>query len=294
MLKHLILALTLASVAAAQNRPAPPPVELLWPNTAPGALGNEDTDRPSLTIHLPSARNTHTAVVVCPGGSYRALATDHEGTQIAQWLNSLGVSAFVLKYRLGPRYHHPVQLGDIQRALRLVRSRSVEFRVSPNRIGVWGFSAGGHLASTAATHFDAGNPQASDPVDRVSSRPDFAVLSYAVISFTTEYAHKGSRQMLLGDNPDPELAKLLSNELQVKPDTPPVFLFHTNEDTAVPAENSILFYLALRKQNIPAELHLYERGRHGVGLAATDATLGTWPARMADWFRTRGLLDSAE
>src|SRR5262249_20700194 len=147
------------------------------------------------------------------------------------------------------RYHHPVQLGDVQRAVRLVRSRAEEFRVFPSRIGVWGFSAGGHLASTAATHFDAGNPQASDPIDRAGSRPDFAVLCYPVISFTTEYTHKGSRQFLLGDNPDPELLKLLSNELQVKPNTPPVFLFHTNEDTGVPAENSILFYLALRKQN---------------------------------------------
>ncbi len=294
MYKLLIAILALTSLAAPQNRNVEPLIELLWPNGAPGALGNEGADRPSITIYLPPARRTRTAVVVCPGGGYRNLAMDHEGKQIAQWLNSLGMAAFVLKYRLGPRYHHPIELGDVQRAIRLVRSRSEKFRVSPSRIGVWGFSAGGHLASTAATHFDAGNPQASDPIDRTSSRPDFAVLSYAVISFTTEYTHKGSRQNLLGDNPDPDLVKLLSNELQVKPDTPPVFLFHTNEDTGVPAENSILFYLALRKQNIPAELHIYERGRHGVGLAANDATLGTWPARLADWFRTRGLLDSGE
>lgn len=153
---------------------------------------------------------------------------------------------------------------------------------------------GGHLASTAATHFDAGNPAAADPIDRVGSRPDFAVLSYPVISFTTEYTHKGSLQNLLGDKPDPELVKLLSSELQVRADTPPVFLFHTNEDTGVPPENSVLFYLALRRQKIPAELHIYERGRHGVGLAATDATLGTWPARLADWLRGRGLLEGGE
>lgn len=284
-------ALILSSFALAQT---PPPVERLWSPGAPGALGNEETDRPSLTIYAPAGRRTRTAVVVYPGGGYRNLALDHEGTQIAQWLNSLGMAAFVLKYRLGPRYHHPVQLGDAQRAIRLVRARAAEFRVSPNRIGIWGFSAGGHLASTAATHFDAGNPAAVDPIDRVSSRPDFAVLSYAVISFTTEYTHKGSLANLLGDNPDPELVKLLSNELQVRADTPPVFLFHTNEDTSVPPENSVLFYLALRRQKIPAELHIYERGRHGVGLAATDATLGTWPARLADWFRGRGLLETGE
>ena len=182
----------------------------------------------------------------------------------------------------------------MQRAIRTVRARAGEFGVAANRIGVWGFSAGGHLAATAATHFDAGNPAASDPVERVSSRPDFAVLAYAVISFTTEYTHKGSLRFLLGDNPDAEAVKLLSNELQIKPDTPPVFLFHTNEDTAVPPENSVLFYLALRKHGIPAELHIYEHGRHGVGLAATDATLGSWPTRLADWFRTRSLLDSSQ
>jgi acetyl esterase/lipase len=272
MLKTLLLSLISVSIAAAQK------VELLWPQGAPGALGNEDGDRPSLTIYAPPARRTSTAVVVCPGGGYRNLAMDHEGRQIAQWLNSLGVAAFVLQYRLGPRYHHPAPLTDLQQAIRMVRSRAAEFQVSPSRIGVWGFSAGGHLASTAATHFDS------------ETRPDFAILSYPVISFTTEYVHKGSRQNLLGDNPDPELVKLLSNELQVKPDTPPTFLFHTNEDTGVPPENSVLFYLALRKHNIPAELHIYERGRHGVGLASTDATLGTWPARLADWLRNRGLL----
>ncbi|MBK5292189.1 MAG: alpha/beta hydrolase, partial [Acidobacteriia bacterium] len=268
------------------------PTELLWTSGAPGALGNEDTDKPSLTIYLPAGRNTGSAVVVCPGGGYRTLAMDHEGKQIAEWLNSLGISAFLLKYRLGPRYHHPIEIGDAQRALRMVRSRAKEFRVDAKRIGIWGFSAGGHLAATAATHFDAGNPSAPDAIDRVSSRPDFAVLAYPVISFTTGYTHKGSRTNLLGENPDPALVNLLSGELQVKSDTPPVFLFHTNEDTSVPPENSILFYLALRKHNIPAELHIYEKGRHGVGLASTDATLGTWTGRLADWFRTRGLLDA--
>ena len=290
MIGKPLISIILALPLLAQRPAPPPPTELLWANGAPGALGNEDADKPSLTFYLPAGRNTGSAVVVCPGGGYRALAMDHEGKQIAEWLNSLGISAFVLKYRLGPRYHHPIEIGDAQRALRIVRSRAREFRIGENRIGIWGFSAGGHLAATAATHFDAGNPSAPDAIDRVSSRPDFAVLSYPVISFTTEYTHKGSRTNLLGENPDPALVNLLSNELQVKPNTPPVFLFHTSEDSGVPAENSILFYLALRKQNIPAELHIYEKGRHGVGLASTDATLSSWPARLADWFRTRGLL----
>ena len=287
----LLVVPILCSIALAQ---APPAAEPLWSQGAPGALGAGEADRPTLTVYAPAGRRTRTAVVVCPGGSYRTLAMDHEGKQVAQWLNSLGIAAFVLQYRLGPRYHHPVELGDAQRAIRTVRARAAEFRVSPERIGIWGFSAGGHLAATVATHFDAGNAAAADPIDRVSSRPDFAVLAYPVISFTTEYTHKGSLQNLLGDKPDPELVKLLSNELQVRADTPPVFLFHTNEDTSVPPENSVLFYLALRRQKIPAELHIYERGRHGVGLAATDATLGTWPARLGDWLRGRGLLEGGE
>ncbi|HLH16284.1 MAG TPA: alpha/beta hydrolase [Bryobacteraceae bacterium] len=228
--------------------------------------------------------------MVCPGGGYSHLAMDHEGDQVARWLNSLGVAAFVLKYRLGPKYHHPVELGDAQRAIRTVRARAEAYRVMPDRVGIMGFSAGGHLASTAATHFDGGNAMAADPIDRASSRPDFAVLCYPVISFTTPYVHRGSLRALLGDTPDPKLVENLSNELQVTAQTPPTFLFHTSDDPVVPVENSILFYQALRKAGVPAELHVYEHGPHGVGLAATDATLGTWPARLADWLRVRGLL----
>jgi acetyl esterase/lipase len=258
---------------------AQPQTELLWPGGAPGALGTEDADKPSITVHLPPAATaTGTGVLVCPGGGYRNLAMDHEGKQIAEWLNSLGVAAFVLKYRLGPRYHHPIQLGDAQQGMRIIRARAAEFRIRPDRVGVWGFSAGGHLASTLSAH--------SGP----DTRPNFSILSYPVISFTTEYAHQGSRRNLLGDNPDPELVRALSNELRVTKDTPPTFLFHTNEDTGVPAENSVLYYLALRKAGVPAEMHIYERGRHGVGLAPTDAALATWPGRLADWLRGRGLL----
>ena len=285
----LVIVLTLAaSVLPAQRAPEP---ELLWPDGAPGAQGSADIDKPTLTPYLLApGRGAGTAVVVCPGGGYSHLAMDHEGDQVARWLNSLGVAAFVLKYRLGPKYHHPVELGDAQRAIRTVRTRAAAFRVMPDRVGIMGFSAGGHLASTAETHFDGGNATAADPIERASSRPDFAVLCYPVISFTTPYTHRGSLRSLLGDNPDPKLAESLSNELQVTAQTPPTFLFHTSDDPVVPVENSILFYQALRKAGVPAELHIYEHGPHGVGLAATDATLGTWPARLADWLRGRGLL----
>ncbi len=270
---------------------AEPQTLLLWPDGAPGAVGNEDADRPSLTVYLPPAdKAVPTGVIVCPGGGYVKLATDHEGRQVAAWLNSLGVAAFVLKYRLAPRYRHPAPLTDAKRALRIVRSRAAEFRIAPDRIGVWGFSAGGHLASTLATHFDDGDPGAADPVERVGCRPDFVILAYPVISLNTEYVHKGSRRSLLGDDPDPALLESLSNEKQITPRTPPTFLFHTNEDKGVPAENSVLFYLGLRKAGVPAELHIYERGRHGVGLAADDPVLSTWPGRLADWLRIRGLL----
>lgn len=261
----------------------------LWDAAAPGALGEQDADRPTLTIFR-ARQPTATAVIVAPGGGYGALAMNHEGRQVANWFNALGVTAFVLKYRLGPRYHHPIELGDAQRAIRLVRARSQEFGVAPDRIGIMGFSAGGHLAATAATHFDDGAATASDPTDRVSSRPDFAILGYPVISFQPEVAHAGSVRNLLGENPTPALLQELSNELHVTARTPPVFLFHTNADTGVVAENSIRFYLALRAAKVPAELHVFENGPHGVGLALNDPALGAWPTLLANWLRGRGLL----
>jgi len=277
------------SMAAAQPPAAPQP-QLLWPGGAPGALGDQDADKPTLTPYVvPADRATGTAVIVCPGGGYQNLAIDKEGTQIALWLNSLGVTAFVLKYRLGPKYHHPIELGDAQRAIRTVRTNAAQYQVRPDRIGIMGFSAGGHLASTAGTHFDGGNASAADPIDRASSRPDFLVLCYPVISFG-EFAHRGSLRNLLGDQPDPKLVENLSNELQVTAQTPPTFLFHTNADPGVPVENSVLFYSALRKAGVPAELHIYERGPHGVGLAQTDEALSSWPARLADWLRIHGWL----
>jgi acetyl esterase/lipase len=293
-MNRLPICLLLAAAAALAQGPNPPKPEFLWADGAPGAQGADDKDKPTLAAYLvPAAKATGAAVIVCPGGGYVNLSMDKEGDQVARWLNSIGVSSFVLKYRLGPKYHHPIELGDAQRAIRTVRAKAAEYHVMPDRIGIMGFSAGGHLASSAGTHFEPVNASASDPIDKVGSRPDFLVLVYPVISFTTPYVHRGSLRALLGENPDPKLVELLSSELQVTPQTPPTFLFHTTTDTGVPAENSALFYLALRKAGVPAEMHIYEQGPHGVGLATTDATLSTWPARLADWLRVRGLLNAA-
>jgi acetyl esterase/lipase len=263
----------------------------LWPNGAPGALGTADTDRPTLTVFRAANQpNGTTAVIVAPGGGYTNLSMDKEGRQVASWFNAMGVTAFVLKYRLGPRYHHPIELGDAQRAIRLVRSRATEFGISPDRLGMMGFSAGGHLAATAGTRFDRGNPDSSDPADHVSSRPDFLILAYPVISFDPAIAHAGSVRSLLGENPDPKLIQELSAELHVTADTPPTFLFHTNADTGVPAENTVRFYLALRKAKVPAEMHIFENGPHGVGLSLGDPALSLWPTLVTNWLRGRGLL----
>jgi acetyl esterase/lipase len=254
-------------------------------------VGAEDADRPSLTLYsLPVGAAPHSAVVVCPGGGYQALAMDHEGRQIAEWLNSLGIAAYILKYRLAPRYHHPVMMEDVQRAIRYVRAHAPAWEIAPQRIGVWGFSAGGHLASTAATHFDAGDATAADPIERVSSRPDFAILAYPVITCSEAFKHTGSCRNLLGENPDPKLADYMSNEKQVTAQTPPTFLFHTGDDPGVPVENSVAFYLALRKVGVPAELHVYQHGPHGVGLAQMYPILSSWPRRLADWLRAQGVL----
>jgi acetyl esterase/lipase len=263
----------------------------LWDGKAPGALGTSDEDRPTLTWYAPdSDHKLHTAIIVIPGGSYGYLATNHEGRQIANWLNGIGITAFVLRYRLGPRYHHPIELGDAQRAIRLVRARARDLAVAPEKIGVFGFSAGGHLASTTETHLDSGDPQAADPVDRASSRPDFAILAYPVISFTADYTHQGSKRNLLGDNPRPELVRELSGELNVTAQTPPTFLFSTSTDTVVPPENSVAFYLALRKAGVPAELHIFESAPHGVGLDFADPAVGEWSTLLLHWLRSRQLV----
>ena len=295
---HIIPCLLLAGTTLAfgqATRPADavwggePETFPLWEQGAPGALGREDHDIPTLTYY-PALRGAPTAVIVAPGGGYRNLAVNHEGRQVANWLNAAGITAFVLKYRLGPRYHHPIELMDAQRAIRLVRTRAPEFGVSPDHIGMMGFSAGGHLTSTAEVHFDAGNPRAADPVERMSSRPDFAILGYAVVSFVAPYSHRGSGQALLGDSPDPKLLAELSNDLHVTPQTPPTLLFATSADATVPAENSVSFYLALHKAGVPAELHVFQTGPHGVGLDLSDPALGEWPRLLLDWLRGLGLL----
>ncbi len=271
---------------------AEPKVEPLWPGGAPGALGDEPNDKPTLTIWLPEEEKaTGTAIVVCPGGGYGHLAVDHEGKQIAEWLNSFGVAAFVLEYRhRGRGYGHPAPLQDAQRAIRTVRAGAEVFGVDPKRIGILGFSAGGHLASSAATHFDAGDANAADPVQRVSCRPDFALLCYAVIALGEPFTHAGSQRNLLGPDAQEELVRSLSNEKQVSPETPPTFLWHTDEDRGVPSENSVQFYLACRRHGVPAELHVFRTGRHGLGLAADVPGTREWPKLFEQWMQAQGFL----
>jgi acetyl esterase/lipase len=284
-----VLTALLPAIAAAQ---APPPILQepqtipLWPDGAPGALGAAPDDVPTLTIYMPpDTSGPMTAVIVAPGGGYRALSMNKEGRAPANYFNTLGVAAFVLKYRLGPKYHHPIELGDMQRAIRTVRARAAEWHVDPARIGVMGFSAGGHLASTASTHFDRGNPSATDPIERAGSRPDFAILAYPVITLTEAWTHQGSKTNLLGDDADASLARSLSTETRVTPDTPPTFLFHTNADTGVPVENSVFYFLALRKAGVPAEMHVFKDGPHGVGMPMQDVALAEWPKILANWLR---------
>ncbi|MEN6406245.1 MAG: alpha/beta hydrolase [Thermoguttaceae bacterium] len=272
-----------------------PTVVRLWPQRAPGAQGDQPNDVPTLTVFLPERRpSPGAAVVICPGGGYGHLATDHEGRQFAEWFNRLGVAGFMLEYRHRNRgYGHPAPLQDAQRAIRTVRARAAEWNVDPQRVGIIGFSAGGHLASTAGTHFDDGDPKSADPIERLGCRPDFMILCYPVITLDGPYAHRGSRKNLLGDRPDPALVQSLCNDSQVTSRTPPTFLFHTDADRSVPAENSVSFYLALRRAGVPAEMHIYQTGRHGLGLACDIPGTSSWPDRLKDWMRTRKLIDVA-
>lgn len=290
VLTLLLLSWPAAALAQSSTQPTPMP---LWPEGAPGAKGAQPEDTPSIQLYQPPAdKATGAAIVICPGGGYARLAP-HEGHDVAVWLNSIGVTAVVLKYRLGPKYQHPAMLHDAQRALRTARHKAAEWKLDPHRIGIMGFSAGGHLASTAATHFDAGNAQASDPIEKMSSRPDLLILGYPVITMTEAFGHSGSRKNLLGDNPTPELAELLSNENQVTNKTPPTFFFHTEDDKGVPVENTLAFAAALRRAKVPYELHVYETGRHGVGLAKDNPALSTWPKLLENWLRARGFLTRA-
>jgi acetyl esterase/lipase len=278
-----------AGTAPAAKGIAPVPVlMLLWPAGAPEAQGVADDDKPTISAYLPASNPTRTAVVIAPGGGYQHLSMVHEGSEVAEWLNAHGVAAFVLKYRLGPKYHHPIELGDAQRAIRTVRARAAEFGVAPDHIGMWGFSAGGHLTASAGTHFDAGNLTTTDVIERASSRPDFLVLAYPVITLEDPYAHKGSRQYLLGPTPAQSDVDAMSDELHVTAETPPTFLFTTTDDHTVPVMNSVMFYEALVKAGIPAEMHIFQHGGHGAGLAPTNPQLSPWTDLLIKWMRERG------
>jgi acetyl esterase/lipase len=287
----------LLALAAAQ--PAHPVVPL-WEGKAPYAAGDSDTDKPSITVYR-AAKPNGAAVVVCPGGGYGGLAMDHEGMQVAEFLNHLGVTAFILKYRIANKDHpaplHPAPLTDAQRAIRLVRANAKDYDIDPARIGIWGFSAGGHLASSAGTHFDAGLKD-GDAIDKTSCRPDFLILAYPVITMEAGVTHGGTRNNLIGPKPDEKLIDLYSNEKQVTRETPPTFIFQTSADTAVVPENAVRFYLACKKAGVPVEMHIYEKGRHGVGLGRDPKWTGgeksveTWPDRLSDWMKARGLLEA--
>jgi acetyl esterase/lipase len=286
MFKAVPLLLALCLLASAQNSLIEHKEIPLWPDGAPNAEGNATEDIPTLTLYPVSGENAApTAVIICPGGGYGHLSMSHEGYEVAEWLNKHGISAFVLKYRLGPKYRYPNELMDAQRAIRWVRANAAKYEYKEDQIGIWGFSAGGHLASTAGTHFDSGMENPKDDIDKQSCRPNFMILAYPVITMKTQTTHQRSLHNLLGDNPDPKLVTLLSNELQVTSKTPPAFLFHTTEDPVVPVENSISFYLAMRKAGVPAEMHIYLKGHHGVGLATDDPVLHTWTDRLYDWLK---------
>lgn len=280
---HLIV-----MTVSAENRSVLP----LWQAGAPGALGEGDPHQPTLTVYLPEKEKaTGAAMVICPGGGYGALAK-HEGEDYARYLNQHGLVCFVVKYRLGTAgYRHPAMLNDAQRAIRTVRARAAEWGVDPQRVGIMGSSAGGHLASTAITHFDMGQAGSADPIERQSSRPDLGVLCYAVITMG-EHTHGGSRKNLLGDTPSPELIEQLSNELQVSPRTPPCFIWHTWEDKSVKVENSLEFAAALQRHQVPFDLHIYQKGGHGMGLASKPPfdSPHPWAGTLVFWLKAQGFV----
>jgi acetyl esterase/lipase len=288
----LVILLSTLALSHAEMQTAIP----LWPDGAPGALGTNATDIPTLTPYLsdpiPQSGTTGAAMVICPGGGYGMLAP-HEGNDYALWLNQHGVTCFVLKYRLGSSgYHHPAMLNDAARAMRWVRAHADDYKIDPHRVGIMGSSAGGHLAATLLTHFDSGDTNASDVIERQSSRPDIGILCYAVISMG-EFTHHGSKDNLLGKNPSPELVKLLSNELQVTTNTPPCFIWTTYEDTVVPLENSLMFAEALRKNHVPFDLHIYEKGGHGMGLADKSpfAHPHPWASDCLFWLKAQSFVN---
>lgn len=304
--------LLLATLLPMLTLAAPPAVLPLWPEGVPAArradapaargdLGAERAERggianvsqPTLTMVPPAVdRPNGTAVILCPGGGYSFLSSNREGQQYAAWLSTLGVTSFILKNRL-QEWGHPAPLQDVLRAIRLVRSRAAEFGVDPARIGVMGSSAGGHLAASASTLFDHADGRTGAALDAVSARPDFAVLVYPVITMLDPAAHAGSRRALLGAAPDAELLTLMSVERQVTAATPPTLLLHSQRDPAVPVDNSLLYYQALTRAGVPAELYVFEQGGHGIGMRDGLGNASAWPRRAEEWLRQRGLLDRA-
>ncbi len=283
------------ATAHAQSKPE---VLRLWPDTAPEATANEPSDIPVIHLYRVESTEPTAGVVIFPGGGYGNLAMDHEGEQFAAWFNKMGMTAAICVYRHrgnggngGKGYGHPAPMLDAQRAIRTLKANASRWNLKADKIGIIGFSAGGHLASTVSTRHDGGDPNSEDPVEQVTCRPDFAILAYPVISLGTQFAHGGSRRNLLGDTPDPELLASLTNETQVNASTPPTFLFHTLEDTAVPVENSIQYYLALRAAKVPAEMHLFERGRHGVGLGKDLQGVQKWPELCKAWLRLHEIIE---
>ena len=300
-----LLGAALPAVPAFGAAAAGPLVLPLWPEGVPGAkagLGAErgedgrisNVSEPTLTVFAPAVdRPNGTAVIICPGGGYVRLSTQREGEQYAHWLSTLGVTSFVLKYRMA-EFGHPAPLQDVLRAVRMVRAQAARFKVRPDRIGVMGSSAGGHLAASAGTLFAHPLGRTGAELDAVSARPDFLVLMYPVIAMDGPATHAGSRKALLGAAPSPETLALMSVERQVTGATPPTLLIHTQADAAVPVENSILFYQALVRARVPAEMYLFEHGSHGMGMRAGLGTASDWPRRAEEWLRGRGLLDAAK
>jgi acetyl esterase/lipase len=294
--RMLCLALTMFALQVGEAQDLAPNVQepehhLLWPAGAPHALGDAPKDRPRLIVHPTKGDGTaNPAILICPGGGYGTLAMDHEGHQIARWLADLGVTGAILEYRhRGSGYGHPVPLEDAQRAMRLLRSRATEWRLDAAKLGVLGFSAGGHLASSLSVHHDPGDPNASDAIERSSCRPDFAVLCYPVIAFDQPFTHRGSQRNLLGDDAATELIHRMSSERQVTTDTPPTLLWHTTADRGVSPKNSLVYYQALLDHDVPCELHVFEAGRHGIGLAK-GLPAEVWPELCRRWLIGRGVL----
>ncbi|MFN3191301.1 MAG: alpha/beta hydrolase [Aureliella sp.] len=268
------------------------PINLpLWADEVPMAKGDAEKDIPDLIAYLPDIKSSQSrgAIVILPGGGYGGLAIGHEGHEIARWANEMGMAGIIVRYRhRGRGYGHPTPMLDAQRAIRLVRSHAADWGIDSSKVGVMGFSAGGHLATTTLTKFDSGKPGSADPVERQSSRPDFGIVCYAVVAMGESFTHAGSQRNLLGREASPELVRLMSNEKQVSSETPPCFVWHTAEDVVVPAENSLRFYSALVQKKVPAELHIFAKGRHGIGLGADVDGASEWPKLCESWLVRNG------